>query len=154
MKKIWLFLFLCSVLLAGGYSPALAVGTSFPQIASFGAEASEPAAFRVIFRCEDLQQTETTIGGNILVAVINDSGVDVRDLNLRIPEMIASPYGHFPIAIGDLPAGQSKEVMVSFLNTLQDYMHPDLPQAPVWQLEYADLSGQPASVNVLGQSSH
>lgn len=156
MRFTLLLLTLLTVtMLTGGLTPAwAAVGTDSPVPPSFDAQLLQgQEQFRVWFRTEDLQQDETTVGGTLVIAVANDSGAAISGLTLRIADLTASPCGHLPVFMGDLASGQIKEILVPFLTTREDWMNPQLPQEPIWKLEFVDQAGLSVITKVLGQSS-
>lgn len=107
--------------------------------------------FRVFYRCEYLGEDETTRSGNVVVAVVNVSGQTVREVSARIPELGASPFGHFPVFVGDIEDGQAKEIVVPF-TTFKNEIAEGVENAD-WHLEYLDSSDTLVTVQVQGDMS-
>jgi len=139
----------CLVLLmATGAVPSIALESA--PAAEVGVSQAD-ARFRVIYRCEYLDEDETTRSGLAVVAVVNRSGQVAQEVSARIPELSDTPFGHFPILFGEVADGQAKEVVAPFTTFKSEIV--EMAESVVWQIELVDPSGTPMTVEVQGEMS-
>lgn len=147
-KKCFAIPIACMVLLMATWlapsfalEPAPDAGIGVPQA---------DAQFRVFYRCEYLGEDETTRSGLVVITVVNRSGQPVREVAVRIPEFNDTPFGHFPILVGDISDGQAKEVVLPFTTFKNEIVEMTAENA-TWHLEFLDPTDTPMTVEVQGE---
>lgn len=148
-KKILKTVLFMTMLGAFWHAPVEALETLPPADAMLEVSQAD-GQFQVIYRCEYLDEDETTLSGVVVVAVENRSGQAVRELTARIPDFSPTSYGHFPIIIGEVADGQMKEVIAPF-TSFKSELSESPQQRTVWQLEFIDPSNHPVTLAVDGE---
>lgn len=147
-KKCFAIPIACLVLLMATWlAPSFAL-EPVPDAGSGVLQADEQ--FRVFYRCEYFGEDETTRSGLVVITVVNRSGQPVREVAAMIPEFNATPFGHFPILVGDVSDGQAKEVVVPF-TAFKNEIVEMAAESATWHLEFLDSTDTPMTVEVQGE---
>lgn len=111
---------------------------------------AEGPPFQLIYRQENIVSDEARTKSNLMINVINLSGMETRDISVSIP--VPNPYLFIdsPVFIGTIPGNHQAEILhkAELPNDLIALSEPE--ENIVWRIEYTNDAGERASVEVKG----
>lgn len=112
--------------------------------------AEEP--FKVTYRQENVQQEEATTSSDLLLAVTNLSGAEVRDVTLSAVRENSYHVINIPIPFGTIPDGLRKELLVPAVVPNLSVSADRESEKVAWKIDYTTAAGEAASAEVVGEN--
>lgn len=110
--------------------------------------------FHVIYRHENVVPGEVTTKADLLITVINRSGLEAR--NVVVSATNPNPYYviNMPIPFEDIPAGTHKELLIH-AEVPNDAAFADGENEEIlWEMVYTSTSGEPVTVEIAGEKGN
>lgn len=111
--------------------------------------AEEP--FNVTYRQENVVQEEASTSADLLLSVTNLSGAEVRDVTVSAVKENSYQVINIPVPFGTIPDGLRKELLVQAVVPNLSISADRETEEVAWKIDYITVSGEPATVEVIGE---
>lgn len=111
--------------------------------------AEEP--FKVTYRQENVVQEEASTSADLLLSVTNLSGAEVRDVTVSAVKENSYQVINIPVPFGTIPDGLRKELLVQAVVPNLSISADRETEEVAWKIDYITVSGEPATVEVIGE---
>lgn len=110
-----------------------------------------PVPFRVAYRYEVQEQSETTVSGLLVVAVENHSDQLLRNATIHFADLLPSPFGNIPIDFDEIAPVQMKQLVIPYVTAREEAEKAGENPRTTWQLNYIDINDVPVTVEIPGE---
>lgn len=112
--------------------------------------ASDSPLFQLIYRQENVAVDEVNTTSNLMITVINLSGAEARDITVSIPVMNPYVFVDRPIFVATIPDNHQAEILHTTTISNEQIALSEPEENLVWRIEYTDVAGEWALVDIKG----
>lgn len=112
---------------------------------------AETPPFQIIYRQDKVVADEQKTTSNVMINVINRSGVEAKDLTVYIP--VPNPYLFvgMPVLVGTMPDGHQAETLYRSELSNEVIATSEPEERIVWRIEYVNGNGEQSAVEIKGE---